>query len=169
MIIIEKHLQNALKIEQIGNHSVIVKKRLAEGAYGIVDLVLDQTLQKECVLKRCSVQRQEAFEIVNKEIKILQLFKSPYIVEYVASEIVNQKRGKEALILLSYCSGGNLFEKIISRNGIHMNITDCLNIFHQILLSVEPFHSYNPPVTHRDLKLENVLFTSVSLPISYLL
>ena len=60
----------------------------------------DSTSQKEYVLKRCSIQRQETYDIVNKEIKMLKLFAGPYVVEYFGSEIVNQSRGQEALILL---------------------------------------------------------------------
>ena len=31
-------------------------------------------------------------------------------------------------------------------------------IFGQLLLALQPLHDYNPPVVHRDLKLENILF-----------
>lgn len=110
------------------------------------------------MLKRCSIARPEIFELVNKEIKFLKLFAGPYTVEFLGSEIVNQARGREALILLGYCPGGNLFEKLSSRNGAFVPFPNCLKIFQQILLSVKPFHDHNPPVTHRDLKLENILF-----------
>lgn len=171
-------------IEHIGKYTVIVKHRLAEGiilylffiyffviniyvnihyciiigAYGLVDLVVDQQTQKEYVLKRCSIARPEIFELVNKEIKFLKLFAGPYTVEFLGSEIVNQARGREALILLGFCPGGNLFEKLSTRNGAFVPFQNCLKIFQQILLSVKPFHDHTPPVTHRDLKLENILF-----------
>jgi AP2-associated kinase len=112
-------------------------------------------------LKRCSIQRQENFDIVNKEIKVLQLFQGPYIVEYYGSEIVNTSKGREALILLGLCPGGNLFERLSARNGKYIPFQNCLRIFQQILLSVKMFHDYSPPVTHRDLKLENILFAAV--------
>jgi AP2-associated kinase len=134
-----------------------------KGAYGLVDLVIDQYSQKEYVLKRCSVQRPENFEIVNKEIKILQMFTGPFVVDYIASEIVYTPKGREALILLGYCPGGNLFEKLTAQNGQFIPFKTTLTIFYQILKSVERFHHHSPPVTHRDLKLENLLFAVVSI------
>lgn len=119
--------------------------------------------QQELVLKRCSIQRQETYDIVNKEIKMLTMFASPYVIEYLGSEIVNQARGQEALILLSYCPGGNLFQNLSARGpSNYIPFHKCLSIFQQILLGVQKFHENNPPVTHRDLKLENILFAAVS-------
>lgn len=119
--------------------------------------------QQEFVLKRCSIQRQETYDIVNKEIKMLSMFSSPYVIEYHGSEIINQGRGQEALILLSYCSGGNLFQNLSARGQAnYIPLNNCLSIFQQILLGVQKFHEHTPPVTHRDLKLENILFAAVS-------
>ncbi len=113
-------------------------------------------------MKRCSLQRSEIFETVNKEIKILQKFAGPYVVEYFASEIVNSAQGREALILLGYCPGGNLFEKLSARNGQFIPLSNSLRIFHQVLESLQKFHEHVPPVTHRDLKLENILLATVN-------
>jgi hypothetical protein len=49
--------------------------------------------------------RSGAFDVVNKEIKILQEFKGPYVVGYLASEVVRAADGQEALVLLEFCPG----------------------------------------------------------------
>ena len=114
------------------------------------------------VLKRCSIARPEKYEVVKKEIKMLQQFKGPYVVEFLASEIVRDGRGgQEALLLLTLCPGGHLLERLLSRNGNPLPITNVYRIFGQIVSGLRPMHEYTPPVTHRDLKLENILFGAV--------
>jgi AP2-associated kinase len=65
-------------------------------------------------------------------------------------------------MLLTYCPGGHLLERLQRRDGKPLPATNVYRIFGQILSGVKPMHEYNPPVTHRDLKLENVLFGAVS-------
>ena len=99
----------------VDRHKVIVNKRLAEGGFGFVDLVHDSVSRREYVLKRCSVQRQEDYDVVNKEITMLNKFKgSNMIVEIMASTIINSNNNntnKDALLLLEYCSNGHLLDK----------------------------------------------------------
>ena len=122
----------------------------------MVDLVADLH-GTEFVLKRCAIQRPEKMAVVKKEIKILQQFKGPYIVELLASEVV----GQEAMLLLQLCPGGHLLTRLNSRNGQHLPMTNIYRIFGQLVSAVKPLHEHNPPITHRDLKLENILFGPV--------
>jgi serine/threonine protein kinase len=136
-----------------------------KGGFGFVDLVVDIYSKKEMVLKRCNVDRSESMNTVKKEIYILQRFAGPYIVKIIDSDIVRSQRSKnskEALILLDYCPGGHLLERLLQRNGSLLPADSVYRIFGQILLGVKVLHTNNPPIIHRDLKLENVLFGTVS-------
>jgi len=122
--------------------------------------VQDTYSKREYVCKRCSVQRPEIYEIVKKEIKILQLFKGPYIVELLTSDVITSgtKNAQEAVLLLELCPGGHLLERLINRNGKLLPLQSVYDIFTQLLQSVNALHNHKPPVVHRDLKLENILF-----------
>eukprot|EP01038_Epipyxis_sp_PR26KG_P007941 gene7941-10775_t len=160
---IQQHTQNinqhAVVELRVGSHIVVVKERLAEGGFGFVDLVQDLHSKKEFVLKRCGIDRQEALNIVRKEINILQRYSGPYIVQLIESDIVQKNsHSKEALLLLDYCPGGHLLDRLNKRNGSYLPPETIYRIFGQILVGLKPFHESNPCVVHRDLKLENILF-----------
>lgn len=147
---------------KIGAFLVCVKQRLAEGGFGFVDLVYDKNSNHEYVLKRAGIERSEIFEVVKKEINILQQFSGPHFVKLLASEIITVNRGKqEACLLLEFCPGGHLLDRLNSRNGNYLPPASLYRIFGQLLTALKPMHEHNPPVTHRDLKLENILFGTV--------
>jgi len=144
---------------RIGKYTVLVKDRIAEGGFGVIDLVSEIHSHQEYVLKRCNIDRQEVFDIVKKEISILQEFGGPYVVKLVDSAIFERStRSKEALLLLEYYPGGHLLERLNKRNGVHLPIDSIYRTFGYILLGVKPFHEHYPVIIHRDLKLENILF-----------
>jgi serine/threonine protein kinase len=69
----------------------------------------------------------------------------------------------QALVLLTLCPGGHLLDRLQKRAGKHLPAANIYRIFGQILSGLRPLHEYNPPVVHRDLKLENVLFGAVRI------
>lgn len=103
---------------QIGGYFVTTKCRVAEGGFAFIDLVNDNHTKSDYVLKRCNVHEQEAMENVKKEVHILQSFECPYIVKILGTDfITNKVGGREALILMEYCSGGHLLERLMKRDG----------------------------------------------------
>jgi serine/threonine protein kinase len=135
----------------------------SKGGFGFVDLVTEVHTKKDYVLKRCNVDREVAFATVKKEINILQRFAGPYMVELIDSDIITKNRtSREALLLLDFCPGGHLLERLNSRNGNPLPAESVFRIFGQLLLALKPLHENRPPVVHRDLKLENILFGAVS-------
>jgi AP2-associated kinase len=109
-------------------------------------------------LKRCGIQNTESQEIVNLEIKILRDFRCENIVQMIGSEMkVISSHRKEAFILLEYCSGGHLLDILNRKAGSYLKISVIGDVFSQVLKAVKALHDNNPTVTHRDLKLENIL------------
>ncbi len=128
-----------------------------------MDLVVDVYSKKEYVLKRCNVDREAAMATVKKEINILQRYAGPYVVQLIDTDIITKNRtSREALLLLDYCPNGHLLERLNKRNGAPLPEESVFRIFGQLLLALKPMHESQPPVVHRDLKLENILFGTVS-------
>ena len=97
---------------------------------------------------------------MNKEITLLKRFRHRNIVHLIASEISTAAGKREAFLLLEYCPGGHLLQRLNARNGTPLATSDICRIFGQLLQAVLPLHESSPPVIHRDLKLENVLHSS---------
>jgi AP2-associated kinase len=55
-------------------------------------------------------------------------------------------------------SEGSLFEFMEKKIKERIDETTCLRIFRQICHGIYVMHHMNPPLCHRDLKIENVLF-----------
>lgn len=124
--------------------------------------MIDAFSKREMVLKRCNVDREESMLIVKKEINILQRFANQYMVNLIASDILQKNRtSREALLLMDFYPGGHLLDRLNMRNGSSLPSESAFRIFGQLLLSLKPLHLNNPPIVHRDLKLENILFGSV--------
>jgi serine/threonine protein kinase len=100
---------------------------------------------------------------VNKEISLLRRFKDRHIVQLIASETAQNGGKREAYLLLEYCPGGHLLSKLNNRNGIPLPLSDICRIFTQILDGVALMHDSSPVIIHRDLKLENILFSQDGL------
>jgi hypothetical protein len=180
---IQQGLSTAVVQEElrIGSHTVMVKEKLAEGSclssvfsffifflfsivggFGLVVLVTDIHTQKDMVLKRCNIDREEIFKVVKKEISILQKFAGPYVTKLIDSDIATvRSTSREALLLLEYYSGGHLLSRLNTRNGQPLPAESVYRIFGQILMGVRTFHENNPPIINRDFKLENILFGPV--------
>lgn len=109
-------------------------------------------------LKRCGIQNSESQHIVDLEINMLRKFRCENIVQIIGSDIKPAGRNrKEAFILLEYCSGGHLLDMLNKRAGRFLPMRTIADIFAQVLKAMQMLHSHKPPVTHRDLKLENIL------------
>eukprot|EP01039_Chlorochromonas_danica_P000800 gene800-868_t len=143
---------------RIRNHQVIVKERLAEGGFGVIDLVIEPHSQRELALKRCNIDRPSSFEIVKKEVNLLRKFTGPYVVKLIDNDIGERDGRREALLLMEYYPGGHLLDRLNSRHGSFLPAEAIYRIFGQILLGIQAFHENHPPIIHRDIKLENVLF-----------
>ena len=128
-----------------------------------MELVVDIHSKQEMVLKRCNIDREESFAIASKEINMLQQFKGPYVVELIDSCIFQKtKTSREALLLLDYYPGDHLLNRLRQRNDVPLPEESALRMFGQLCLALKDMHAHRPPIVHRDIKLENVLFGVVS-------
>lgn len=65
--------------------------------------------------------------------------------------------GYEVFILMEYCSGGGIIDLMNTRLQNRLTEAEILKIFSDVVEGVCWMHTRNPPLMHRDLKVENIL------------
>jgi len=108
-------------------------------------------------------------------VKCLDLDKIPdgKVIEYLKSEILIMSEldhpsivrleevyesPTEIYLVQQLCHGGELFDKLEEQDDYHYNEAECARLVKQMLRSVRYIHSKG--IVHRDLKLENFLFST---------
>lgn len=111
----------------------IEKKKLSEGSYGYISVVIPQNInqfqnkyqipkkffkkngQIEIVLKKMMTQGKERFEVAKKEVDFLKTFSNhdnPFFVRYFDSMIISKGNLKEIYILMEFRQNGTLWDLI---------------------------------------------------------
>jgi len=159
---------------QFADVQVITTGLLAEGGYSFVYSAREVASHPRLfAVKKVLAQDNETREVAETELSLLKtLSGEPGFVRCYGSYIKEvPSRGaskrKEYYMLLEYASHGSLVDLIYkrSRGGEyerkpHLPQERLLSIFAGIVSSVAHMHALDPPVAHRDLKLENVLATA---------
>ena len=126
---------------------------IAEGGYALIYKIQSVSDNKLYALKKITIQSSSHKKQIKREIKIWKdLSKFSNIVELVDF----QWGEKHAYIIMELCEEGTLLDYVNNYEG-NIPEMEALQIFNQILLGVNAMHSQNPPIAHRDLKIENIL------------
>ncbi|KAJ4361937.1 Ark- serine/threonine protein kinase [Neocucurbitaria cava] len=153
---------------QVGNHRVTIEKYLSEGGFAHVYLVRvpksDGRSAETAVLKRVAVPDKDALANMRTEVETMKKLKGhSKIVTYMDSHASQLKGGGyEVFLLMEYCSGGGLIDFMNTRLQHRLTEPEILHIFSDVAEGVATMHYLKPPLLHRDLKVENVLITTVS-------
>lgn len=131
------------KVSQVGNYRII--QEIGEGSFGKVYLANHILLDINVVLKCGAIDDPN----IVREIYYHKQLKHKNIVSLY--EVI--KTENHLWIVLEYCEGSELFFLIYEKKQIELN--ECQNLFFQIVMAVKYVHSLN--LSHRDLKLENIL------------
>eukprot|EP00742_Colponemidia_sp_Colp-10_P005443 GILJ01005817.1.p1 GENE.GILJ01005817.1~~GILJ01005817.1.p1 ORF type:complete len:873 (-),score=171.44 GILJ01005817.1:150-2768(-) len=157
---VSSHVRQATaKRYRIGRHQIQEIKKLSEGGYAFVYLVKDVETDQQYALKKLLCQDKERLALAKREVSILKnLPPHKNIVGFIDSEIIDlaDGRGCEVLILLELLPGGHLVE-IMQKKGGELSFEEIMRMIRDICQAILHLHSQNPPVAHRDLKVENVL------------
>ncbi|CAO3645729.1 unnamed protein product [Cunninghamella blakesleeana] len=147
---------------QVGKYQVIIHNFIAEGGFAHVYLARIEGKSGYVVLKRVAVPDAERLKTVEKEIAFMRsLGDHKYIVRYYESRIDPLPIGGfEALILMEYCPGGGVIDLMNRRLQQRLTEPEILKIFSNVCEALAYMHYCNPPVLHRDLKVENILILS---------
>lgn len=152
---------------QVGTHRVVVEKYLSEGGFAHVYLVRvpksEENLPEIAVLKRVACPDKEALANMRTEVETMKKLQGhSKIVTYMDSHASQLKGGGyEVFLLMEYCSGGGLIDFMNTRLQHRLTEPEILHIFSDVAEGVATMHYLKPPLLHRDLKVENVLITTV--------
>ncbi|CAB4252801.1 similar to Saccharomyces cerevisiae YIL095W PRK1 Protein serine/threonine kinase [Maudiozyma barnettii] len=153
----------------VGSHSIRIIKYLTSGGFAqIYSCELsrpDEYIHSSfaCV-KRVVVPDKGSLNVLRAEVEAMKLLRNnSHVVSYIDSHAAksNLHNGSyEVFLLMEYCEKGGLIDFMNTRLQNRLQEFEVLNIILQITQGVAAMHALNPPLIHRDLKIENVLISS---------
>jgi len=132
---------------------------LGSGISGLVRLVTHKATGIKYAVKVLDlglVESSEGLSQLREEILILSQLDHPNIVRL---EEVYESHS-EIYLVQELCVGGELFDRLDEQRDYHYTEGECARLIKQMLAAVSYCHSRG--IIHRDLKLENFLFSSTS-------
>lgn len=132
---------------------------LGSGISGLVRLVTHKATGLKYAVKCLDlglVDTDEGLQQLREEIYIMCQLDHPNIVRL---EEVYESHS-EIYLVQELCLGGELFDRLDEQPDYHYSEAQCARLIKQMLCSVRYIHSKG--IIHRDLKLENFLFSSSS-------
>jgi calcium-dependent protein kinase len=130
---------------------------LGSGISGMVRLITHRSTKVQYAVKCLDlslVETEEGLQQLREEIYIMCQLDHPNIVRL---EEVYESHS-EIYLVQELCIGGELFDRLDEQPDYHYNEAQCARLVKQMLCSVRYIHSKG--IIHRDLKLENFLFSS---------
>ncbi|KAL3832415.1 hypothetical protein ACJMK2_024060 [Sinanodonta woodiana] len=159
---------------EIENRRYIVRSRLAEGGFSVIDLLEDVVSHKLMAQKRITCHGDEDERIAMREVEIMRSFQDPHVVPLVGHTMIKVSSHtrpyevlSEVLIVMPYYRKGSIQDRIdiLKKKSDKMGEHQLWKIFQGICHGVRVIHSYNPPYAHRDLKPANVMLADDDTPV----
>ena len=131
-----------------------IGRQLGQGAYAVVRLGTHKVTKEKVAIKsyeKCKLLDPHRKMSVKREVSILEKLTHPHTIRLL--ETIDSP--KHLSLVMEYVGGCSLHGYIKQRANRRIDPVEARRLFKQILSAVEYCHSLN--VTHRDLKLENIL------------
>eukprot|EP00421_Protoceratium_reticulatum_P063579 CAMPEP_0168422872 /NCGR_PEP_ID=MMETSP0228-20121227/34017_1 /TAXON_ID=133427 /ORGANISM="Protoceratium reticulatum, Strain CCCM 535 (=CCMP 1889)" /LENGTH=873 /DNA_ID=CAMNT_0008436817 /DNA_START=8 /DNA_END=2625 /DNA_ORIENTATION=- len=153
-----RHALTPMRQYTIGGRTVVEERQISEGGFAFVWAARDPRTNEELALKKIVCQDHEGMVMAKREVNILERLPShPNVVKYYGHTVCNSEgRAKEVILLFELCTGGHLLD-LLERNKGVLREERILSVFTDLCTAVAMLHTQDPPVQHRDLKVENVL------------
>ncbi|KAM5194431.1 serine/threonine-protein kinase Nek1 isoform 2-T2 [Mantella aurantiaca] len=129
--------------------------KIGEGSFGKAILVKAKEDGKQYVIKEISISKMsnKEREESRREVAVLANMKHPNIVQYRESF----EESGCLYIVMDYCEGGDLFQRINTQKGILFSEDQILDWFVQLCLALK--HVHDRKILHRDIKSQNIFLT----------
>ena len=145
---------------ELDKQKLRIRRLIAEGGFAFVFVAQDQTSGRSYALKRLLASDEEKVQTIVQEISFIKkLSGPPNIVKFVSAASIGKESSghgqAEFLILTELCIGGLI--DILQQKERHLSCDEVIQIFYQTSRAVQHMHRQDPPIIHRDLKVENLL------------
>ena len=142
-------ISSSENIRQIYNF----EKILGKGSFGLVRVIsFKKEPEKKFALKIIEKDKvKEKVYLLESEITILRKMDHPNIINFYET----YQDSKYLYIVMEYCSGGDLMDKLLQKT--HLEEREVSKIMFKLFSAINYVHKKK--IVHRDLKLENVLFS----------
>jgi serine/threonine protein kinase/Ca2+-binding EF-hand superfamily protein len=159
------HLRSRLISRHVNTHRSVwdvyeKQKELGVGMTGKVFLVKHKRTGQLHALKMIDLDKMDTafLDDLRSEISFLQLLDHPNVISL--HETFEDDTEGRIYLLLEYCSGGELFDRLHEQKESHFTEAYAAALVYQMLSAVAYCHRMG--IAHRDLKLENFLLSSRS-------
>ncbi|EFC43718.1 predicted protein, partial [Naegleria gruberi] len=150
------------KTIEINGETYKITKLLGEGGFSFVFIVKNIQTGVDYALKRLLIQDSSQSVQAKKEIDVMKkLNNHENVVKLIGVKEIQNNRTNEIYILMELADSevvGMMEERLNQRSKFSEQ--EILNIFFDVCKGVAHMHSQNPPMIHRDLKVENILCTN---------
>ena len=161
-------------VEEFFNGQYEVKKFLGEGSFAEVYLVKHNFLDD---LRAMKIIKEPLSSTTNtksifREVMLATQLRHENIISIFDAGIISvngddftkikgASKEDKAFFVMEYVPGGDLEQYLNSfiKSNLSMPINRVLNLVKQILSGLNTLHKANPPIIHRDLKLNNILLS----------
>ncbi|GME80602.1 unnamed protein product [Ambrosiozyma monospora] len=150
----------------VGSHKVVITKYISQGGFAhvyICNISPPWRDQTTACLKRVAVPDKPTLNILRQEVDAMRRLEGKsHIVSYIDSNAARMPNGVgyEVFMLMEYCSGNGLIDFMNTRLVNKLTEPEILQIMGEITEGLAHMHALQPPLIHRDIKIENVLLTS---------
>ena len=120
-------------------------------------------------LKRVTVRDKQSLNVLRAEVSAMRsLMGNRHVVSYIDSHAekvsstnsdTTEQQHYEVLLLMEYCSHGGLIDFLNTRLHNRLRESEVLKIMSHVCQGVAAMHRQEPPLIHRDIKIENVLIS----------
>ncbi|CAI4728878.1 CNT_collapsed_G0047220.mRNA.1.CDS.1 [Saccharomyces cerevisiae] len=153
----------------VGSHQVEIIKYLTSGGFAQVYSALinppdPHSNSSVACLKRVIVPDKPSLNTLRAEVDAMRLLKNNrYVVSYIdshAAKAMLHNGSYEVFVLMEYCERGGLIDFMNTRLQNRLHEFEILQTMSQVTQGVAAMHALQPPLIHRDIKIENVLISA---------